>query len=177
MDELLEALGLKLEFNDLYIRLIRPLVYIETGQTSLYNGLPGQILTYQGGGMRWQPAHDIIWSYKTEFAEQLERYNAKQYQPYTMQYPQLQQQSIGSPWGQALGIPQGITSPGTSGLYIQGSPQYQGLQQSQLGQSQQLQRAALQQNVYHPYGVYQSTSEPEEPKKFTLWDKIKKLFK
>lgn len=166
MDELLQAFGFKLEFHETYIRLIRPLIFIEQNQQVGISGMAGQILTYQGGQLQWGATPpNIIWFYQTEFGEQLEKYNAKMNPSYTFQ-PQPQS-GFYRPGAAQLGIGpyQGISS----GAAIQQQQNQYGLlqQQGQLGQLQlqgqqlyqqslqgQLQQASLQQQS--PYTIQSS---------------------
>lgn len=188
MNELLEALGLKLEFDDTYIQLIRETVLLEQSTPFNPSNQWGGIITYRGGLSQY-PKRETIWYYQTEFGAALEKYNAKMYNPPAITFnPQLHtgmyQQGL-SGWGQSSGQ---LTIGGSlmGGLA--------GQQQSQLSQQQQLQQAAQQMNIYtSPYcppgqiyitnpntnvvignTITDNTEEP--PKEFTLLSKIKKFF-
>lgn len=190
MNELLLALGLRLDFHETYIRLIRETIFVQ--ESPHVSTSPGMLLASTSGIYQYQlgsiyPKTEIIWSYQTEFGEQLERYNAKQYQPYTL-YPGIQSQqglSGYSPYSSSqLTIGSGLTTSGA----------YGGIQQSQLSQSQQLQQAQGQQNIYsqhlaagqfslqgqspqHSTIIKNIGDNEEPPKEFTLLSKIKKFFK
>lgn len=98
MNELLEALGLEIQLNQLFIRLVKPSVFI-TGYATITNkpatlGQVGSIINYN-------PVYNnepiIHWVYQTEFGVQLGKYNAQQqqaiYQQQAYSSSQIQQQS------------------------------------------------------------------------------------
>jgi hypothetical protein len=184
MDELFAILGYTLQITEIDIKLVRLLVYIPYSNTLQQAGIPSSspVLTYRSGSIQWEPSIETIWFYKTEFGEQLERYNSKMNPPLPGYLPM----SYGGGLYPSYPQPQSITNS-TS---IQQQVYIQGLQQAQLSQQGQLQQASLQQNVYPTFnqmypanshsiiqltGDVTASSEPEKPK-FSLWNKVKNLF-
>jgi len=147
MNELFKRLGMQLEFEQCYIRLITPPVYIVPDSNNL-TGLGLYITpTPYSAYMSYNPPV-IHWKYTTRFGDEYAQYIAKQ-NPYVLPsytYSQTYQGGFYTSSG-ISGLTGGLLLSGAALSQQQAQYQQAAMQQSQLSLSGQLQQASLQQNV------------------------------
>lgn len=156
MDELLKVMGLQLVINEISISIQRSTIFIEQSSPVTSSGNTWSI----GYSNQYS---SIVWTFQTEFGQQLEKYNAKQWNKQMYPYSQL----VGLTGITTLQLGQPTTGTGTFGLSQSSIQSGAALSQHALQQQQvklsQAQQVMQQAQARYPI-VIKNIQDTEEKK-------------